>query len=472
MVDETHHLRHGTHHFQHLPDSGLIVFAGGLCGSIPRKGGQVESTHTKTANLGAASPERIGIAEVVDVRPQTAARRKGAGLAHIDVDETEFQIVFGDAFDEGGVGQFLAVFGQGEAGRHHREGGGVPFEDLVEAGEEDVLHLLHGLDTGGLAVDDVGGHELAQEGIVIDAHVGERALVATELPVERVDERGQVFGHIGPHPARATDFDVVVVAGVQHVIHIAGDDDEQVGQAGSAQGAVGGIDRELLHMAQEGEQALGRDDVQTAPHLQALQGDVVHGVVEAVGATDVPAIVDVEGTAYLGFDGGVGGFHRELLAQGAPQVVQGVQLHVRLGHLVIEGDDAATADVGVGVDAVVSRGRALAVGCAEELAAHEVDVELFRCDARQREKLRRVFLAELFEQGHEGRVEGLGEEEGTGHYTSMYSSGPRQARMSGMFSFRLDSFMLMTSSGKSGVFSRRRSVQTVWSVVRWMTLSA
>ena len=134
MVDETHHLRHGTHHFQHLPDSGLIVFAGGLCGSIPRKGGQVESTHTKTADLGAASPERIGIAEVVDVRPQTAARRKGAGLAHIDVDETEFQIVFGDAFDEGGVGQFLAVFGQGEAGRHHRESGGVSFQDLVEAG--------------------------------------------------------------------------------------------------------------------------------------------------------------------------------------------------------------------------------------------------------------------------------------------------------------------------------------------------
>ena len=96
--------------------------------------------------------------------------------------------------------------------------------------QEDVLHLLHGLHTGSLAVDDVGGHELAQEGIIIDAHVGERALVATELPVERVDERGQVFGHIGPHPAFAADFDVVVVAGVQHVVHIAGDDDEQVGQ--------------------------------------------------------------------------------------------------------------------------------------------------------------------------------------------------------------------------------------------------
>lgn len=143
------------------------------------------------------------------------------------------------------------------------------------------------------------------------------------------------------------------------------------------------------------------------PHLQALQRDVVHGVVEAVGTPDVPTVVDVEQAADLTLDGEVGGLLVEPITQGEPQVVQGVQLHVRLGHFIIEGDDIPAADVGVGVDAVVSRGRALAVGRAEEIPRHVIDVELLRGDARQSKKLRRGLFAELFNQGRESRVERL-----------------------------------------------------------------
>lgn len=215
--------------------------------------------------------------------------------------------------------------------------------------------------SGARAADEVGGHELFEEEAVIHADVGEGGLVAPKLPVQGVDEGGQGLLHVGPDAGGFSDFDVVVIARGQDVVHIAADHDEQVRKPRGPEGGVRRVDRELLHLPQEGVEGFGRIDVQPSAHFEPFQRDVAGGVVEAVRTPDVPHIVDIEGAVDFVFYGLVGIVPPVQLLHGFPQIVQAVQLHEGLGHLIVEGDHVPPRHVGVGVDGVVRRGGALPV---------------------------------------------------------------------------------------------------------------
>ena len=92
----------------------------------------------------------------------------------------------------------VAALFHGEAGRDHREGDGRAGEGFVVRRKENVLHQFDGTHARGLALDDVGRCELFEEVAVVDGDVGERGLVAPELPIQGVDEAGQGFVHIPP----------------------------------------------------------------------------------------------------------------------------------------------------------------------------------------------------------------------------------------------------------------------------------
>ena len=310
----------------------------------------------------------------------------------------------------------VASLPHGEAGRDDREGDGRAGEGLVVRRKKNVLHLFDGAHVRGLALDDVGWHELSEEVAVVYADVGERGLVAPELPIQGVDEAGQGFMHIPPDVFRpqiaqrimpgCPDVPVHAVV-LEDFVHIAAGDDEQVGQPRGSKGRVRRVDRELLHLPQKGEKRLGGIDFQPPAHRQPFQRDVAGGVVEAVRASDVVGVVDVDEAHDLGFDAGVGPFLPLLFPQGIPQVVQGVHLHEGLGHLIVEGDDVLAADVGVAVDGVIGGGGFNGPPL-EELPAHPMQIELVGVDAFDTKKLFGVFLEEPFDESAELRVVGLG----------------------------------------------------------------
>ena len=331
----------------------------------PGQPGEVQGDDAEAADLGGTRPEGVAVAEIRDGRAQTAARGQGGGLPAVDVDEAVFEVVAGDLLEEGfvlnGAPAAVGALPGAETGRHHRKGDGGAGQRLVVGVEEEVLYLLHGFDVRGRAADEVGGHELFEEEAVIHADVGEGGLVAPKLPVQGVDEGGQGLLHVGPDAGGLSDFDVVVIARGQDVVDVAADHDEQVRKPRGPEGGVRRVDRELLHLPQEGVEGFGRVDGQPSAHVQPFQRDVAGGEVEAVRAPDVPHVVDVEGAAEFLLDGLVGIVPPVQLLHGFPQVVQAVQLHEGLGHLIVEGDHVPARHVGVGVDGVVRRGGTLAV---------------------------------------------------------------------------------------------------------------
>lgn len=125
---------------------------------------------------------------------------------------------------------------------------------------------------------------------VIHADVGEGGLVAPKLPVQGVDEGGQGLLHVGPDAGGLSDFDVVVIARGQDVVDVAADHDEQIRKPRGPEGGVCRVDRELLHLPQEGVEGFGWVDGQPSAHVQPFQRDVAGGEVEAIMGNDTVSI--------------------------------------------------------------------------------------------------------------------------------------------------------------------------------------